>query len=65
MDASYSAVAWKIKDTIDAIGADRVVFGSDGPLIHPAIDLMKIKVCHLSDEDFEKVTWRNIERILS
>ncbi len=65
LDASYSTCCWKIPEAISRLGADRIIFGSDGPLIHPAIELMKIKVCNLSDEDFEKVTWRNIEGLLA
>lgn len=64
LDSSYSSCPWKIPDAISRLGADRVIFGSDGPLIHPSIELAKIRVCNLSDEDFEKVTWRNIESLL-
>lgn len=63
-DSSYSSCPWKIADAIERLGPDRVVFGSDGPIIHPAIELMKIRVCNLSQEDFEKVTWRNIESLM-
>lgn len=65
LDSSYSSVPWKIADAIRELGARRVIFGSDGPLIHPTIELAKIRVCNLGEDDFEKVTWRNIEGLLS
>lgn len=65
MDSSYSSCPWKIPEAIQRLGAERVVFGSDGPLIHPSIELTKIRVCNLSQADFEKVTWRNVEGLLA
>lgn len=64
LDSSYSSVPWKIADAIRELGAGRVIFGSDGPLIHPTIELAKIRVCNLDTEEFEQVTWRNIEGLL-
>lgn len=64
LDTSYSACPWMICRAIERLGTDRVIFGSDGPLIHPAIELTKIRVCKLSDEDFRKVTCENIEGLV-
>ncbi len=64
LDASYCHRPWKIPEAIRRLGADRVIFGSDGPLIHPAIELAKIRVCNLNDEDFAKVTCDNIMSLL-
>ncbi len=64
LDSSYCHRPWKIPEAIQRLGADRVVFGSDGPLIHPAIELAKIEVCRLSPDDYAKVTCDNIMRLL-
>ena len=64
LDASYCHRPWKIPEAIRRLGAERVIFGSDGPLIHPAIELAKIRVCKLSDKDFGKVTGENIMGLL-
>ncbi len=64
LDSSYCHRPWKIPEAIQRLGADRVVFGSDGPLIHPAIELAKIQVCKLSESDYAKVTRDNIMRLL-
>lgn len=63
-DMSYCFCPWKIPEAIERLGADRILFGSDGPLVHPAIALAAVNVCKLSPEDYEKITWRNIERLL-
>jgi len=64
LDCSYCHRPWKIPEAIERLGADRVVFGSDGPLIHPTIELAKIQVCKLSESDYAKVTCDNIMRLL-
>ncbi|MFP3903947.1 MAG: amidohydrolase family protein [Armatimonadota bacterium] len=64
LDTSYCHRPWKILEAIERLGADRVIFGSDGPIIHPTIELAKIEVCNLSDEDYERVTAENILRLL-
>jgi hypothetical protein len=43
---------------------DGLLSGRTGPLIHPAIELAKIRVCNLNDEDFAKVTCDNIMSLL-
>jgi hypothetical protein len=64
LDSSYCHRPWKIPEAIQRLGADRVLFGSDGPIIHPTIELAKIEVCNLSDEDYRMVTSENILRLL-
>lgn len=34
----------KIREAVDIIGASRLIFGSNAPLIHPACQKTKIKV---------------------
>ena len=54
-----------IKRAVDEIGAERVLFGSDGPGCDPTIEIEKIKSAGLSAADEEKLFSTNIERILS
>mgnify|MGYP000853339012 CR=1 FL=1 len=63
-DSSYCHRPWKIPEAIERLGAHRVIFGSDGPLIHPTIELAKIQVCKLSAEDYTRVTEGNILSLL-
>ncbi|MFQ5808438.1 MAG: amidohydrolase family protein [Armatimonadota bacterium] len=64
LDTSYSHCPWKIADAIRWAGHEKVVFGSDGPLIHPAIELAKIDVCGLAPGERENVLAGNIARII-
>jgi hypothetical protein len=64
LDLSYCHVPWKLPEVFARVPVDKLVWGSDGPLIHPAIDLRKIEVCNLPAGDFRKVTCDNILRLL-
>jgi hypothetical protein len=43
---------------------DRMLFGSDGPGCHCAVELARIRVLGLSTEDEARVLWRNISRLI-
>jgi len=64
LDSSFCHCPWKIADAIRWAGHEKVVFGSDGPLIHPAIELAKIDVCGLAPHERENVLANNIARII-
>jgi predicted TIM-barrel fold metal-dependent hydrolase len=64
LDTAYVHQPWKIGDAIGRAGAGKVIFGSDGPLIHPAIERRKLEVLHLDTEQWEAVTSRNILALL-
>jgi predicted TIM-barrel fold metal-dependent hydrolase len=49
----------KIKETVDLVGPDRVMYGSDLPFGHPAFELKKVEVSGLSDEEIEGVLGEN------
>lgn len=50
----------QIRQAIERAGAGKVIFGSEFPLSHPKVELEKILCLGLSDEDEERVLWRNI-----
>lgn len=64
LDTSYVHQSWKIGDAIRRAGARKVLFGSDGPLIHPAIEVRKLEVLHLAAEEWQAVTELNIRQLL-
>ena len=45
-------------------GPGKLLFGSDGPLLHPALELFKIKLLRLSPVDEARVTGGTILRLL-
>lgn len=53
-----------IARAVKAVGADRVIFGTDIPFNIPAVEAKRIKSVGLSDEDLTKVTESNIAKIL-
>ena len=53
-----------ITKACQAIGADRVIFGSDAPINNPLHEIEKIKVAKISEKDKRKILGENIARIL-
>jgi uncharacterized protein len=45
-------------------GARKVLFGSDGPWLHPALELQKIRLLGLPPEDEALVLGRNLLRLI-
>ena len=64
LDTSYCRTYWKIKDAVDGLGASRVIFGSDGILIDPRTELMKIDVLDFSAEERRLILGENIARLV-
>src|SRR2546425_1578536 len=48
----------------EVAGARKVIFGSDGPWLHPSIELYKIRVLGLSPRDEQLVLGGNILRLI-
>jgi len=50
--------------TVKVAGAHKILFGSDGPLLHPELELHKIRLLKLSPEDEALVLGGNAQRLL-
>ncbi|WP_199487538.1 amidohydrolase family protein [Actinomadura spongiicola] len=57
----YTCVA---EAALSRLGADRVLFGSEYPLQHPAVELAKFRVLDLPPERWRRVAWDNAHRLL-
>jgi uncharacterized protein len=53
----------RIDDAVKEIGADKILFGSDMPLLDPSICFGMMEDSNLSGEDREKIMWKNANRI--
>lgn len=53
-----------IQEAVKKAGAGKIIFGSEYPLSHPAVELKKILLLHLSDEENDKIWGGNISRLL-
>lgn len=54
----------KIVEAVERVGADRVIFGSDGPVSSPALEVEKIKMCGFSAADEERILGGNARVLL-
>lgn len=64
VDTSASPYPWLIRRAVETIGAERVLFASDGPGCLPALEVEKVRLAGLLPEDEALVLAGNIQRIL-
>ncbi|WP_053202089.1 amidohydrolase family protein [Jiangella muralis] len=53
----------RIRWVLDRVGPERLMFGSDATLIHPAVTLGAIRAAELSAAEEELVMWRNAAEV--
>lgn len=53
-----------ITEAYNKAGAHKILFGSDGPWIHPGLELMKIYALHTSREEEQMMTCNNFLRLI-
>ncbi|MEM4219619.1 MAG: amidohydrolase family protein [Candidatus Caldarchaeum sp.] len=53
----------KIKEAVNTIGRERVLWGSDTPFHDVGVELMKLQAADLSDEEMKAVLGANTERL--
>ena len=53
-----------IQDAVDRLGADRVIYGSDQPAANPQVELEKIRVLDLTDDQRRKILYENAAALL-
>ena len=49
----------KIREAVERVGPDRVLYGSDAPFHHPSVELTKVRVSGLSSELVDRVLGDN------
>jgi uncharacterized protein len=54
----------KIREAVDRIGAERVLYASDGPACSPRIEVEKVRLARLTPEDERLVFADNALRLL-
>jgi len=54
-----------LEQAVRRAGAGKILFGSDGPWLHPAVELAKVKVLGLSAADERLVLGGNLLRLIS
>jgi uncharacterized protein len=52
-----------LKEALQRAGPHKILFGSDGPWLHPGIELTKVYALHLSNQDQDRILFRNFLRL--
>lgn len=65
VDTSAIPYPWVIRRAVDAFGAQRVLYASDGPGCPPILEIEKVRLAGLSPVEQELVFAGNIQRILN
>lgn len=63
LETSAMPMPSKIKDAILEIGEQRVVYGSDTPFGHPAVEIKKVEIAGLTQNQLELVLEQNAQKI--
>ncbi|MCS7252801.1 MAG: amidohydrolase family protein [Armatimonadota bacterium] len=53
-----------IREAVEQAGPKKLLFGSDGPLLHPGIELHKVKLLNLPPEDEALILGGNAHRLI-
>jgi uncharacterized protein len=54
-----------LQQAVQRAGAHKILFGSDGPWLHPALELAKVRLLHLAPADAALVQGGNLMRLAS
>jgi len=59
LETSGMPMHTKIKEAVERVGAERVLYGSDAPFHHPAVEILRVQVSGLEPELLDQVLSRN------
>jgi len=63
LETSGMPMHTKILEAVNKVGADRVLYGSDAPFHHPKVEMLKVKLSGLKENEMEMVLGKSAERI--
>jgi hypothetical protein len=64
LETSRNTQYWTIEESVEAIGPDRVVFGTDAPYSKAEVEIARIKSLKLDSDVQRKILGENISKIL-
>ncbi|MGA2626968.1 MAG: amidohydrolase family protein [Candidatus Bathyarchaeia archaeon] len=59
LETSGMPMHTKIKEAMETVGEDRVIYGSDIPFHHPSVELQRVKMADLKDSQLRKLLHDN------
>lgn len=63
VDTAAMPFPWRLREALERIGEERVMYGSDAPFFVPEIEIEKVKLAGLDDEQLERVFAHNALKI--
>ncbi|RLE53176.1 MAG: amidohydrolase [Candidatus Methanomethylicota archaeon] len=63
LETSAMPMPSKIKEAAEVVGADRILYGSDAPFGHPAVEILKVKVSGLNERELNMVLSENAVKV--
>jgi uncharacterized protein len=64
LETSAMPMGTKIRESIDVVGKDRVMYGSDIPFGNPPIEIARATAVNLTEEEFELYFYQNAKNLL-
>jgi hypothetical protein len=55
LETSGMPMHTKIREAVERVGVDRVLYGSDAPFHHPAVEILRVQVSGLGPDELERV----------
>jgi predicted TIM-barrel fold metal-dependent hydrolase len=55
----------KYREAVARVGADRIIFGSDAPIVHPLPEFDRVRVANLGAEEERLIFGGNLVRLLN
>ena len=63
LETSGMPMHTKIREAVERVGPERVLYGSDAPFHHPEVEMLKVRLSGLSDELVGRVLRSNSEQL--
>jgi predicted TIM-barrel fold metal-dependent hydrolase len=63
LETSGMPMHLKIREAVERVGPDRVLYGSDTPFHHPSVELTKVRVSGLEPDAMDRVLGENGRRL--
>jgi uncharacterized protein len=63
LETSGMPMHTKIKEAVERVGVERVLYGSDVPFHHPAVEILRVRVSGLGPAELEQVLCTNAQKL--
>jgi hypothetical protein len=64
LETSGMPMHTKIREAVDTIGEQRVVYGSDIPFHHTSVEMQRVKMAGLTEHELRLILYENAKTLL-